>query len=169
MTDLITPDLQHAPGATVPHWAGPVHPRPFVCTVFPTEETASRLVPHVNNVEYLRWVDRIAELHARSLGLSRESLLQANRVWFVSRHELDYLAEAWPGDALTVATWVRDVGRTRSWRDTIAWRESDQRVILRASTCWVLVDILSRRPARIDSAWHTALDPLCPAQPLERG
>ena len=147
------------PEASLPEWLPPGHPRPFVCTLTPTAETASRLVPHVNNVEYLRWVDRIAELHARTLGQSRESLLEANRVWFVSRHELDYCGEAWPGERLSIATWVRDVGRTRSWRDTVAWRAEDQKLILRAATCWVLVDILSRRPARIDPAWHVTLDP----------
>jgi|GEM_PF-481739 len=163
MTSFPLPDLQHEANATLPDWVGPGHPRPYICTVVPDAQTASRLVPHVNNVEYLRWVDRIAEMHARSLGLSRESLLEANRVWFVSRHELDYCAEAWPGETITIATWVRDVGRMRSWRDTIAWRSSDRRVILRAATCWVLVDILSRRPARVAAEWHTTLDPLQPS------
>lgn len=147
-------------GAQAPAWAGLPHQSPYLLRVVPGATTASRSVPHVSNIEYLRWVDRAAELHARQLGLSRESLLDANRMWFVSRHELLYLAECWPGDDLRVATWVRSVGRTRSWRDTAIWRESDRRVVFRASTLWVLVDILSRRPTRIDAEMSRLLAPL---------
>lgn len=154
------PELTHRPEAIAPAWVDLPHPRAFICTVTPGPEAVSRAVPHVNNIEYLRWVDRIAELHARHLGMSRESLLDAGHIWFVARHELDYQAETWPDEPLQVATWVRNVGRTRSWRDTIVWREHDQRVVLRAATCWVLVDILSRRPIRLGEQWSSRLDPL---------
>lgn len=153
------PELAWRPEAVAPEWTEVEHPRPYICLVAPPQSAASRAVPHVNNIEYVRWVDRIAEMHARHLGLSREELLEARRMWFVARHELDYLAETWPGEEIHVATWVQSVGRTRSWRRTIAWRNSDRRLVLRASTCWVLVDILSRRPVRIDPAWVSRLDP----------
>jgi len=161
----VPPNLVHLPEARPPDWVGITHRRPFICEIVPDEGVASRAIPHVSNIEYLRWVDRIAELHAKHLGLSRESLLAIDRMWFVARHELDYAAETWPGERIHVATWVRSVGRTRSWRETMAWRESDQRVVLRAATCWVLVDILSRRPSRIDPSWSTQLDPLLDEDP----
>ncbi len=161
-------DLEFLAEPQVPSWTGVPHPRACTFRLVPADATASRSIPHVSNIEYLRWVDRAAELHARRLGLSRDSLFGANRMWFVSRHELEYLAECWPGEDLRLATWVRNVGRVRSWRDTVVWRESDRRVVFRAGTLWVLVDILSRRPARIGAEMAAALDPL-QAEPVETG
>lgn len=153
-------DLEPLAGAQVPSWTDVAHSSPFVCRIVPDDRSSSRSIPHVSNIEYLRWVDRAAELHARVAGLSRESLLASNRMWFVARHELDYIAECWPGEELRLATWVRTVGRVQSWRDTTIWREDDRKVIFRGSTLWVLVDILSRRPARIDAEMVRQLRPL---------
>ena len=38
-------------------------------------------------------------------------MLVDEQLWFVARHEIDYLSEVWPGDDLVVATWVRDFRR----------------------------------------------------------
>jgi len=135
--------------------------------VVPDQLAASRAVPHVNNIEYLRWVDRVAELHARSVGMSREALLGRQRMWFVARHELEYRAECWPGQRLGIATWVESVKRAGSWRGTLVWREDDERVIFKARTNWVLVDILSRRPVRIEPDLLKVLDVEQPATPSD--
>ena len=75
------------------------HPRPFGLRLVPSADGVSREVAHINNVEYVRWIDRAAELHADSLGHTRELLLASGRMWFVARHEVDYRAEVFPGDA----------------------------------------------------------------------
>ncbi len=123
-------------------------------------EDVSRSIPHAGNAEYVRWLDRAAELHSDSLGFTRAAMLEAGIMWFVARHEIDYLAEAWVDDALVLATWVRDVHRVRSWRETMIVRPSDQTVICRASTLWVLVDLERRRPIRIPPEMATRFDPL---------
>ena len=114
------------------------------------DDTAtSRAVPHVNNAEYVRWVDRIAELHSDHLGHTRDNLLAAGRMWFVARHELDYRAEAFVGDELLFATWIHDYSRTTAHRSTVIVRVSDRRRVLEASTRWAYIDLESRRPTRI--------------------
>lgn len=128
---------------------GVVHPAPFVCDIEIDPNTVSRAVPHVSNIEYLRWLDRAAELHADSLGYTRNAMLDRNMMWFVARHEIDYLAEAWLGDELVIATWVRDFHKVKSWRDYVVVRPKDNAVICRAATLWVLVDLTSRRPIRV--------------------
>lgn len=150
---LLTPDST----LQAPDWAELPHARPFVCRLTPPHCSASRSIPHVSNIEYLRWVDRAAELHARALGMAREDLLARNRMWFVARHELDYLAECWPGQRLAIATWIESVGRAASWRATVVWRDEDRRVVFRSRSNWVFVDILSRRPVRIEAAMREAL------------
>ena len=126
------------------------HPQPFLCDLRIGSASVSRAVEHVSNVEYLRWLDRAAELHADALGFTRGSLLARGVMWFVARHEIDYLAEARPGDELVLATWVRSMQRVKSWRDTLMVRPADGTVVCRAATLWVLVDLATRRPTRID-------------------
>lgn len=128
---------------------GVTNSAPFVCELVVARAGLSGIVDHVSNIEYVRWLDRAAELHADSLGFTRQRLLGEGVMWFVARHEIDYLAEAWPGDRLVIATWVRDMRRVKSWRDYVIARPSDGAVICRAATLWVLVDLETRKPTRI--------------------
>lgn len=147
--------LAHAPG----------HPRPFLAEITVADRHLSRLVPHANNVEYLGWIDRVAELHADSLGHTRAGLLAAERCFFVARHEVDYLGECWKDERLLVVTWVRSMRKTTSWRDTMILRPQDGALVCRASTLWAFVDMVSRRPARIPAPMIADFDPLDAASP----
>lgn len=125
---------------------GSPHPDPFLAEITVGPAHLSRLVPHCNNVEFVRWLDRAAELHADSIGQGRETLAAEGRAWFVARHEVDYRAEAFDGERLVIATWVRNARRSLSWRDSLIVRPADQAVVCVAATLWVHVDLASRRP-----------------------
>jgi len=125
------------------------HPCPFVCDLVIDDGCAGRVIEHVPNVEYVRWLDRAAQLHAEALGYPHQRLIDDGVMWFVARHEIDYLAEVWPGDELVVATWIRDLRRVKSWREYAVIRPRDDRVVCRAATLWVLVNLATRRPSRI--------------------
>ncbi len=143
-------------------WAIP-HPDPFVCDIRIGASQLSRAIAHVSNIEYIRWVDRIAELHADQLGFTQARMLERGIMWFVVRHEIDYLAEVWPDDELVAATWVRSVQRVKSWRDTVIVRPADKMQVCRAATLWVLVDLGTRRPTRIEPRMVSRFSPLEPA------
>lgn len=136
------------------------HPRPFGIRLVPGSAGVSRSIPHVSNVEYVRWLDRAAELHADSLGFTRSAMLKEERMWFVARHEVDYRAEAFPGDQLHLFTWVRTMGRSTSWRDTVILRADTGAPVCSATTCWAWVDLATRRPARIPPEMGARFDPL---------
>ncbi|MHC5022623.1 MAG: acyl-CoA thioesterase [Planctomycetota bacterium] len=136
------------------------HTEPFLCDLEIAPHEVSRAIPHVTNVEYVRWLDRAAELHSDSLGYTRRQMLDDGRMWFVARHEIDYLAEAWPGDRLVVATWVRDFDRVKSWRDYLILRPHDATPVCRAATLWVYVDLSRRRPVRVPEPMVRAFQPL---------
>jgi acyl-CoA thioester hydrolase len=140
------------------------HPSPFLCRVHVDERHLSQVIEHVSNIEYVRWLDRAAELHADSLGYTRQAMLDAGIMWFVARHEIDYLGEAWRGDKLLIATWVRELHRVKSWRDYVIIRPSDESVLCRASTLWVLVDLETRKPRRISAAMTEAFTSLAGLQ-----
>ena len=110
----------------------------------------SEEIPHVNNAEYVRWIDRTAELATDAVGLTREMLLVAQRMWFVARHEIDYRGECFVGDDLLIATWISSLTRTTAVRRTVVHRPADEKRILDASTRWVYVNLETRKPTRME-------------------
>ncbi|MCP3904532.1 MAG: acyl-CoA thioesterase [Planctomycetes bacterium] len=143
------------------------HPRPFLARIHVDPGAMSRVIDHVSNTEYLRWLDRAAELHADAVGFTRRRMLDDGLMWFVARHEIDYVAEVRGEDELAVATWVRTMDRAKSWRDYVIVRMSDGAPVCRAATLWVLVRLESRRPVRATPEMIERFDPL--ARPKERG
>lgn len=143
------------PLATCPHPPPPT--ATWWGTIVPGAEATGNAVNHVSNVEYVRWLDRVGQLHLASLGWSGEDLLAAGAMWFVARHEIDYRREARAGEELLVASWVRDVRRVKSWRDTVVWR--GEQVVCTASTLWVHVDLETRRPVRPPDDMAAAMIP----------
>lgn len=124
-------------------------PQAFTATIRVGDDGISRGVPHVNNAEYVRWIDRIAELATDAAGFTRSQMLASDRMWFVARHEIDYRGEAFSGDELLVATWLETWTRTTVRRNTAIMRSADQRLVCVAATRWAFVNLTSRRPARI--------------------
>ena len=116
----------------------------------PDNATRSEEIPHVNNAEYVRWIDRAAELATDAAGLTREILLASQRMWFVARHEIDYRGESFVGDDLLIATWISDYSRITATRQTMIYRPADGKRILDATTRWAYVNLETRKPARIE-------------------
>ena len=136
-----------------PESLGIPHPDPFVMRIRVEQDDLGVVIPHVDNARYVQWLDRAAERHADSVGLTRAALEEAGLMWFVGRHEIDYLGECWLGDELLIYTWVRDMQKVKSWREYLIYRPADEKVIMRAATLWVLVKLETRKPARIPGAW----------------
>ena len=157
---MSVPPLVPAAGLAPPARHEVPHARPFAMRLVAPADGVSRSVPHINNVEYVRWLDRAAELHSDSLGWTRARMVADGHMWFVARHEVDYRAEVFPGDELHVFTWVRTMGRSTSWRDTLVLRAADGAAACSASTLWAFVDLATRRPARIPHEVRTSFDPL---------
>ena len=127
-----------------------------------TKSETSALVPHANNIAIVSWIDLVASAHGDAVGAARESLAQQGRMWFVARHEIDYLAEAFAGESIILATWVESIGRTSLTRATTVLRTCDERVIARASSRWAMVDLSSRRACAIGDEIRDALrSPSC--------
>ena len=101
---------------------------------------------HVNNVVYLRWVQDAAVAHWRATALPED---QATLVWFVARHEIDYLRPAQPDDDLTAVTWVGTAKRRAFDRHTELVRASDRKVLARVRTVWVPIDVKTGKPTDV--------------------
>jgi acyl-CoA thioester hydrolase len=102
---------------------------------------------HVNNVVYLRYAQDAAVAHWKST-VPPEA--RAALLWVVRRHEIDYLAPAFLGDALLARTWIASVSGASMERRIDIVRPADTVHLIRVLTLWVAVDPRTRRPKRID-------------------
>ncbi|MBZ9567418.1 MULTISPECIES: acyl-CoA thioesterase [Modicisalibacter] len=127
---------------------------PFTITIV-VDAAAIDHYGHVNNAEYLRWVEQASWAHSRSLGLSLDDYRALDRGMVVHRHELDYLAPAFAGDDLRLATWIVACdGRLTLTRRFQLIRPSDGATLLRARTRFACVALSSGRPRRLPEAFR---------------
>ncbi len=129
---------------------GAPRPDPFTLRLSIGPAHLSRIIPHVPNTTFVQWLESMAVAHSASLGFDDAWHRQRDLIWFVRRHEIDYLAEVLEGDDLAMATWVEGFNKTSSPRRYLIFRPGDKAVVCRAMTVWVLMSRSSRRPQRID-------------------
>jgi acyl-CoA thioester hydrolase len=114
---------------------------------------------HVNNQEYLRWMEEIAIEHSSAQGWPMERYLNSGASWYVSSHFIEYLRPALLGDEITVYTWVAAMMERNSPRRTLFLRNASRRQILaRAETQWTFVDIRRGRSIPIPDEVRSAFE-----------
>jgi acyl-CoA thioester hydrolase len=113
---------------------------------------------HVNNLEYLRWMQEVATAHSAAQGWPLERYVDLGAGWFVRSHSIEYLRPAAVEDTLSILTWVAGFGSSSSPRRYLFWRDADRQVIATARTLWAFVDFATGRPTRIPEALRSAFD-----------
>ncbi|WP_394427099.1 acyl-CoA thioesterase [Vreelandella stevensii] len=142
-------------------------PEPFVLTLQVAPE-AIDAYQHVNNSEYLRWVEQISWAHSEALGLSLERYRALDRAMVVHRHELDYLAPAFQDDTLCLATWIVDCdGRFSLTRRFQLIRPADGKTLLKARTRFACVALSSGRPKRLPEEYRRIYGAAVVPEPAE--
>lgn len=113
-------------------------------TVLPIDIDA---LGHVNNVVYVKWVQEVAAAHWQKLSTPT---IQANYLWVVIRHEIDYAAPAFLHDTIIAKTWVGVHSGAKSMRYVQIINKESGKVLAEATTAWCLLDAATLRPKRID-------------------
>jgi acyl-CoA thioester hydrolase len=103
---------------------------------------------HVNNVEYVRWMQDAAVRHFESVG-GNPIMDAAGATWVVRSHHVEYLRPALRGERIRVRTWVQDFRRVMSLRKYEFSRAGDGTVLAKGETEWVFVDAKTGRPKSI--------------------
>jgi len=102
---------------------------------------------HVGNLVYVRWILEVATAHSHALGWDHARYRALGAIFVVLRHEIDYLAQVFAGEALVAETWVD------SWRLASCVRRTElrrgDRVVARGATTWAMISLASGRPQRI--------------------
>ncbi len=126
---------------------------------------------HVNNANYVIFIEQAAIDHAAALGLDQGRLAAIGGVFLTRRHFIDYIKPAFAYDHLQVVTWIGGMQGARATRfyeierlraaEVTTWPLPDRRLepgehlppfgelILRARTDWAFVDIATGRPKRM--------------------
>jgi acyl-CoA thioester hydrolase len=116
---------------------------------------------HASNIVFVRWIQDVAVAHSVAVGLTVEAYRTIGAVFFVRRHEIDYLRPALRGDRLLLRTWIDSVFAAKCLRGTEIVRcEADGRetMVARSMTTWGCVEIASGRPTRIPQAIRAAFE-----------
>lgn len=124
-------------------------PDPFVIDIEVKSEDIDGL-GHANNAVYVSWLERCAWRHSQSLGLDLAEYCRLDRAMAVVRHEVDYLAAAYEGEQLQLATWiVQSDQRLKMTRHFQLVRPSDALTLLRAQTTFVCIELSTGKPKRM--------------------
>ena len=132
---------------------------PHILRILVTIEVTD-LLGHVNNVEYVRWMQDAATSHSDAVGCTAATQADG-AAWVARSHHIEYLRPAFPDDEVQVRTWVGDYRRASSRRFYEFIRLADGVLLARGETDWVYVDLASGRPRSIPAGVRS-LFPLPP-------
>lgn len=104
---------------------------------------------HASNVAFVAWMQDAAIAHSTAAGWSTQRYSELGLVWVVRRHEIEYLGPAIAGDRLFVYTWVSTMERITSQRRYEIVHAETGKLLARATTDWVFVNLARGRPTRI--------------------
>ena len=110
---------------------------------------------HVNNVQYLEWVQRISKEHWQKLSRPQ---WDSQYVWVVRSHHITYHRPAILGDKLTVVTQVKTARGAQSERHVQIMLKGTETLVVTCVTLWVLLDAESGKPSRVPEEMIRALE-----------
>lgn len=90
----------------------------------------------------------LADKHAEFLGFGRTFCIENNIAWVVTHYLIDIIELPREGEELTFITWPSSVGTLKACRD-FEIRGYDNRILINATSQWVLIDTQRRRPVKL--------------------
>lgn len=111
---------------------------------------------HVNNLEYLRWMQTAAVAHSSALGWTSARYHETGAGWVARRHAIDYLLPAFAGDDIVVQTWIANLRKVTSLRKYRIVRVGDNALLSVAETNWAYIGLEHHVPRRIPQEMRDA-------------
>src|SRR5512134_78968 len=107
-------------------------------------------VGHVNNREYLRWMEEVAVEHSAAQGWPMERYFADRTAWFAASHFIEYLRPALADERIDVYTWIGGFRERDCLRRYAILRE--RKALARGETVWTFVDLDNGRARAIPAA-----------------
>ena len=127
------------------------------------------LYGHVNNTNYLRYMQEAAFEASAAAGYDAARYEQMNRAWYVRATDVDYIRPLKFDDEIEIKTWIADFRRVTSRRAYELRLVATGELVGKGSTDWAFVDRTTERPAPIpDSLLQDFFPEGLPAEQAER-
>jgi acyl-CoA thioester hydrolase len=110
---------------------------------------------HVNNVQYLYWVQEIAREHYTHLANAKHL---ENYVWVALNHFIEYKTQAFLDDNLLVTTYVEEFGPTTSKRVVTITNNENKVLVCKTVTTWCLLNAKTHKPVRVPQEIRNLFD-----------
>jgi acyl-CoA thioester hydrolase len=107
-------------------------------------------VGHVNNREYLRWMEEIAVEHSAAAGWPMERYFADRTAWVAASHFIEYLRPALADERLDLFTWIARWTERDCLRRYAVFRE--RKLLARGETQWTFVNLDTNRASAIPAA-----------------
>lgn len=131
-------------------------PPPVYTRVFRVRYYECDAYGHVNNVNYLRYMQEAAFDASAAAGYDFARYQALGRRWLTRRTDIEYLRPLHYGDSVEVRTWVMDFHRVRSRRAYEMRALASGELVARAVTDWVYVDAATGQPVRVPAEMAAA-------------
>jgi acyl-CoA thioester hydrolase len=114
---------------------------------------------HVNNLEYLKWMQSAAVEHSTEQGWSPDRYAEEGSAFVVRSHSIEYLAATFAGQTIVVETWVTGFQKVTSLRKYLIRRPDDDALLARAETNWAYIGRKHGVPRRIPQELIDSFEP----------
>ena len=101
---------------------------------------------HVNNAEYVRWIQDAATAHW--FVVAPDEMIR-DYVWVCLRHEIDYREPVLEAETVEIRTWLGACRGPRFDRYVDIRKPGAKKGSVRCKTTWVLLDAHTRRPVKV--------------------
>lgn len=94
----------------------------------------------------------IADVHAELLNVGRTAALENNIAWVVTHYLIEIVEMPTDSEEIELSTWPSGRDGLRAIRD-FQIKGADGRIMVNATSQWILIDVKTRRPVRLDAYW----------------
>lgn len=108
---------------------------------------------HVNNVQYVHWVEEIAVEHWNFVKHKTE---YPKDIWMLLDHHIQYKKQVYLGDTITVKTYPKVPEGAKQPRK-VEFYCNDQ-LVVDSLTLWILIDMETHKIKRLEDNWLDKLD-----------
>lgn len=103
---------------------------------------------HVNNVQYVHWVEEMAKEH---WDIFKNSMPYSDDFWVLSDHHIQYKKQVFKGEVLTLKTYPEKPEGIRQPRKVEFYKGEE--LVVDSRTFWVLIDKGTQKIKRIENDW----------------
>ena len=102
---------------------------------------------HVNNVQYLYWVQEVSQAHWDNL-IHKEKILDKG-LWVVRSHKIEYKNLTKLNDKIIISTYVKNVKGYLSERSVVIKLKKTEKILVKCLTEWCFIDLKTQKLKKI--------------------